>query len=70
MSKVLDMLFLNKALVRVEFESCFACRSSDDPCTLTTYPHGNVPGVPARIRSMCSQKMLTTQRVSEQTSTS
>ena len=38
-------------------------RSSVDPFTLTSYyAHGNVLGMPARIQSMCSQKMLTIQR--------
>lgn len=36
---------------------CMSWRSSVDPCTLMSSAFGNVPGMPARIRSMCSQKI-------------
>ena len=60
--------FLMKHLLGLNFSPAFRAfstvsskwmswRSSVDPCTLTSSAHGNVPGMPARIRSMCSQKI-------------
>ena len=36
---------------------CTSWPSSVDPCTSTLSAHGNVPGMPAWIQSMCSQKI-------------
>lgn len=55
------LLGLNLSLAWHAFSTvsnrCMSWRSSVDPCTLTSFAHGNVPGMPVRIRSMCSQKI-------------